>query len=420
MTITDIELVNQSAKKKKLTFRDMPGFDITSQEMLSIIDPAVLVVQKKPAFVALEMMTVVLKGNELSVKGVDINSAQVISRGTVTDVYGNINVAVPATQLSNLIRSMKNADIIQFRHDSANERLIVKTSKSTYKLPVHNGEIPYISDEELAPLLSMSFPPDLFSQNLQRIVHCAARNDVRYYMNGILMQIKNNMLYMVATDGHRMATTKDKITVSDNPELSESNPSSKVDLKGHCLDMILPISVCPILQKILKGQKERVKVDYCSQHLIFETQNIRAVCNLVAGKYPHWENIAGNVKKFQSSYTASLLELKETMSRAVNLLVSGSTTKESQEKCLINFSDGDIVISSPSTNTTECEEILAASRKSGEGDYLIGMNGQYLLDAINGCINTGCEEVEILVIDATSAIYLSTGETLDIVMPLRL
>ncbi|HAU4450660.1 TPA: hypothetical protein JDY31_16735 [Citrobacter freundii] len=423
-TVTDEKETVSPAKKKRLSIKDMPGFDISSTDMSAIIDPACMIVKKGGnIFQALEMITLTLVGDELSVLAVDIDTAQVLSRGKVALACGDISVSIPALQLSNLIRSMKSVDHIRFRYDSEENKMIVKACKSTYKLPVFVGDIPVIEEEFLKPEFSMSFPQEMLYQNVQRILHCAARNDVRYYMNGIYLNILDNSLFMVATDGHRMATTKNAILVKDKPENGLNAPVSSVDMKGQDVGVILPVGVCPIMQKILKGQKGDVRMEFCSHNVIFHFDTIRLVCNLVQGRYPRWAQITKGVRQASKTFTANLLELRESMSRAVHLLSSGSVSKESPGKCNLSFRASEIVISSPETNSVDCEEIVSATQVDGDQDEcLIGINGHYLLDAINGMLASNSEsaEVEIKIKDSTSGIFFKHGDTLDVIMPLRL
>ncbi|MBQ0600891.1 hypothetical protein J7S78_13920 [Klebsiella oxytoca] len=423
-TVTKEQDKVSTAKKKKLTIKDMPGFDISSTDMSAIIDPACMIVKKSGnIFQALEMITLTLVGNELSVLAVDIDTAQVLSRGKVALSCGDMKASIPALQLSNLMRSMKSVDNIRFRYDSDESKLIVKASKSTYKLPVFVGDIPVIEEELLKPEFNMSFPQEMLYQNVQRILHCAARNDVRYYMNGIYLNILDNSLFMVATDGHRMATTKNTILIKDKPEEGLNAPLSSVDMKGQDVGVILPIGVCPIMQKILKGQKGDVRMEFCSHNVIFHFDTIRMVCNLVDGKYPRWAQITRGVKQASKTFTANLLDLRESMSRAINLLTSGSASKESPGKCNLSFRSNEIVISSPENNSVDCEEIVSATLVEGEQEEcLIGINGHYLLDAINGMLTYDAEnaKVEIKIKDSTSGIYFKYGDTLDVIMPLRL
>lgn len=418
---TETDTLATPQKKKKITFKEMPGFDISSQAMLTIIDPVSAVVRKGGnAFPALEMMTINLCGNEISVRGVDLQSAQIVSLGKADEIYGDISVAVPASQLNSLIRGMKGDENIRFRYDSDEKRFIIKASKSTYKLPVFIGDMPFIQESDLKPEFDMSFPLNLFAQNLQRIIHCAAHKDVRFYMNGIYLSVASNMFYMVATDGHRMSVTKNEIMFSDSPVDDCKLPVCPKMLKGEKIGMILPIGACPVLQKVLKSQKGDFRMEYCSAHVIFHFDTIRLICNLVEGNYPRWDSIAGGIKKTTNSFSTSMIALKNSASRAISLLLSASTKKAGQEVCVLTFTDDQIRISSPASHAVECEELVEAKRHEGTDESVVGLNGVYLLDAINACMAVEGDDLKIHTSDASAAVYFSCGDTLDIIMPMRI
>lgn len=430
MTIDTATAVQENitpAKKKKTSIKDMPGFDISSADMLAIIDSACMMVKTAKrgtvSVPALEMLTLELIGNEISVLGIDFDAGQVLSRGNVPSVFGDIKVSVPALELSNLMRSMKSEDNIRFRFHQDEAKLIIKTSKSTYKLPVFLGEIPVVEEEQLVPVFSLTLPAELLSQNIQRIIHCAAKNDVRYYMNGIFLNILHNALYVVATDGHRLASTRNSILFRDGPGEELDVPVCSVNMKKENVGVIVPISICPIIQKILKGHKGNFRLDFCSSNIIFNVGSVRLVCNLVSGRYPDWTKITQGIKNSDKSYSVSLSELRDALSRAVNLLASGAQAQSAPGGCHLAFSDKDIIISSPETNSIECEEIVSANLLEGAAlKNNIGVNGHYILDCVAGMQSFGSAltEVEVHIRDLTSPIYFKYGDTIDVIMPLRI
>ncbi|MER3364842.1 hypothetical protein ABQD47_09480 [Providencia rettgeri] len=67
--------LNQQAAPKKRTFKDLPGFDISANDMLRIIDaPCMIIKRGNVQFKVLEMLTLTLVGDNLSALGVDYNT----------------------------------------------------------------------------------------------------------------------------------------------------------------------------------------------------------------------------------------------------------------------------------------------------------------------------------------------------------
>lgn len=64
-------------KTRRLSFKELPGFDISADELLKIIEMPCMVIRRSPAMKVLEMITLRLRGDCLSVLGMDLNSAQI-------------------------------------------------------------------------------------------------------------------------------------------------------------------------------------------------------------------------------------------------------------------------------------------------------------------------------------------------------
>lgn len=409
-------------KKMNITFKDMPGFDISSASLISIIDPCCQIVKKSGSlFQAFEMITLQLTGNELSGVSVDMDSAQVSSCGTVPESFGDMRVAVPALQLFSLLKNNKSDETVRIRYDKDENKLVVKIIKSTYKLPVFSDPIPLLEDDSLKANFSLSFPVDMFLDNLQRIIYSAARNDVRFYMNGIYLNISHNLFCMVATDGHRLATTKNPLYFDSIPEGKQPGPVSDVNLDKQTAGEIMPIAICPVIQKVLKGRKGAFTLDFCNNKIIFNVETIRLVVNVLDATYPRWEQITKGIKNTTRSYTVGVTELRDSLSRAVSLISAGSVTREFMAQGVVTFKDEEMVISSPARNKIDCEEILSITRNAGEGDCVVGINCFYLLDAINAAVDKHSEDktVTIRLTDPTSALFIDGLDELDVIMPVR-
>lgn len=71
-------------KARRLSFKELPWFDISAEALLKIIEMPCMVIRRSPAMKVLEMITLRLRGDCLSALGIDLNSAQITSKGTVS------------------------------------------------------------------------------------------------------------------------------------------------------------------------------------------------------------------------------------------------------------------------------------------------------------------------------------------------
>lgn len=424
-TETSIEYGGTQKAKKKRSIKDLPGFDISSSSLLEIIDPPCMIVKKSTSTLQpTEMLTLTLIDKELSAFGVDINIAQVTSRGVVAQANGDIQVSVPATQFHALIRNMKGEENISVRLDKEKGKLIVRTDKSSYQLPLYLEPIPYIEGANLKPKFSITFPEDLLFHSVQRVLHAAARNDVRYYLNGIYISVAGGEFNIVATDGHRLANVSVPITFSDQSIDGSEYPVAPLSIKNEDVGAIIPFVVCPVFQNLLKGSKAEFQLDFCESHLTFHLGTITLVSNLVNGRYPDWRRVASAVRDCNEQFVVNVAVLKDAISRALPLLMSGAPGTKSNSTCLMTFKPGAMMIKSPGSNSIACKEVVSAEKVGGtiSSPLEIGINAEYFLNTLNSIQSYGGSEadVQLEIKDSLTGVGIRYNNTLDVVMPIRL
>lgn len=417
--------LNQQPAQKKRTFKDLPGFDISAIDMLSIIDaPCMIIKRGNVLFKVLEMLTLTLEGDHLSALGIDYNTGQVISRGVVQKSNGDMVASVPATHISTLFRNMKGEETVNVRCDQERHRLIIRTGKNSYNIPLCLEHIPVVDESDLIPKFSVTFPANMLNRTLQRVMHSSGKNDVRQYMNGVFLSLDKNTFNAVATDGHRMSVmTEDVLFTNDIPE-EITAPVAPASLSGTTSGVILPIDVCPILMKLLAVNKGNFRMDYSESHLTFNLGKVTVVSNLVDGRYPDWRRVAGVAKHNTEKFRINSLALRDALSRALPLINAGSINKNGNSTGVMVFKNDALMIKSPSSNLIECKEVLDIEKLEGDQDdkIEIGLNCEYLLRSLNSLIAHSGEDSDIIfgLKDTLTGIEIGFGEEcLDIIMPVR-
>ncbi|WP_235845368.1 DNA polymerase III subunit beta [Morganella psychrotolerans] len=417
--------LNQQAAPKKRTFKDLPGFDISANDMLSIIDaPCMIIKRGNVQFKVLEMLTLTLVGDNLSALGVDYNTGQVISRGVVHKANGDMVASVPATHISTLFRNMKGEETVNVRCDQERNRLIIRTGKNAYNIPLCMDAIPVVVESDLTAKYSITFPANMLHRTLQRVMHSAGKNDVRHYMNGVFLSLDKNVFNAVATDGHRMSVMTEDVLFTDEPQEDITSPVAPVSLSGTSSGVILPIEVCPILMKLLAANKGSFRMDYSESYLTFNLGDVTVVSNLINGRYPDWRRVAGVVKHNTEKFSVNALVLREALSRALPLINAGAVNKNSNSTGVFVFKSNALMIKSPSQNLIECKEVLDIEKVAGEQEdkIEIGMNCEYLLRSLNSLVSHSGEEADITFAlkDTLTGMEIGFGDDCcDIIMPVR-
>jgi DNA polymerase-3 subunit beta len=229
-----------------------------------------------------------------------------------------------------------------------------------------------------------------------------ANQDVRYYLNGLLLNISGNLIKTVTTDGHRLA-----ISEYQRDDSNESNIDKSI---------IIPRKGVLELSRILDAKSKSPLLLYLSDnHIRIQKEDIRFTSKLIDGKYPDYQAAIPIASRYQIVLERSLF--KDTLSRVAIL-----SNEKFRDICL-SFNNN--VVKLHSTNS---EKEFANEEMDIEynGELLeIGFNVSYLLDAINHIdtdnivlhLNSPDSSVLITASDDASDNNISTKY---VVMPIRL
>jgi len=128
-----------------------------------------------------------------------------------------------------------------------------------------------------------------------------AQQDVRYYLNGMLLETDDKHLRAVATDGHRLALC----------DVSASVGESAVQ------QVILPRKGVLELQRLLADDDTEAAVELGTNHLRITLPGTRFTSKLIDGRFPEYERVIP--KGGDKIFSADRQLLKETLGRAAIL-----------------------------------------------------------------------------------------------------
>jgi len=228
---------------------------------------------------------------------------------------------------------------------------------------------------------------------LSLVQYAMAQQDIRYYLNGLLMVVEEGSLKLVATDGHRLAYAALKL----GGELPRQ-------------EVIVPRKTVLELTKLLAESDQPVNIELSGTQAAFSFGTIELVSKLIDGKFPDYTRVipTGHKNKLQ----AGREPLRQALQRAAIL----SNEKFRGVRWVVG--DGSLKIVSSNAEQEEAHEELEVDYK---GDSLdIGFNVNYLLDVLN---NVGGEGIECAFGDAASSALITYGSEKDfkyVVMPMRI
>jgi len=227
---------------------------------------------------------------------------------------------------------------------------------------------------------------------LLSVQYAMAQQDVRYYLNGVLLLIEGNKLKVVATDGHRLAY---------NAAIIEGNYEKQ--------EIILPRKAVIELCKLLNDTNENVELEFSPQQAKASFSDVVLITKVIDGKFPDFERV---IPKYNNHLSMNRTMVQQALQRAAIL---------SNEKFRgVRFVLTEKTLSIISSNS-EQEEAQEEIETDYHGDAIdIGFNVNYLMDGLNN-INS---EVAIFSFgDPNSSILITTPEKEEfryVVMPMRI
>src|SRR5213594_2557401 len=301
-------------------------------------------------------------------------------------------VTVGARKLVDILRALPEDTEVTLQQQD--KRLLVKAGKSRFTLQTLPAEdFPRLArpaGEAARFVLSQKALKSL----LGLVQYAMAQQDIRYYLNGLLMVVEEGQLKLVATDGHRLAYA--------SREVGGKNLSKQ--------EVILPRKTIIELSKLLEDSDDSVAIELSSAQAKFRFGNVVLVSKLVDGKFPDYGRVIpqNHPKKLKLERIALL----QALQRAAIL------TSDKFRGVRWVLGEGSLKISCSNTEQEEAQEELDLPYKGETLD--IGFNVGYLVDVLN---NLDVAEVECGLGDANSSALFTLPGRNDfkyVVMPMRI
>jgi len=327
---------------------------------------------------------------ELSFLATDIE-IQITSRATVEPSGEAHSLTVGARKLVDILRALpENAEVTLQQQD---KRLLVKAGKSKFVLQTLPAEdFPRLA-KPTGDIARFTVQQKEFRRLLGLVQYSMAQQDIRYYLNGLLMVVEDKTLKLIATDGHRLAFA-----------------SMGLNAKLPRQEVIVPRKTVLELGKLLSDSDAEVRIELSTTQAAFSFGTVELVSKLIDGKFPDYTRVIPVGHKNQ------LLIGREVLRQALMRAAILSNEKFRGVRWILT--DGSLKIVSSNTEQEEAEEIIEVDYK---GDALdIGFNVNYLLDVLN---NVAGGEVECRFGDTASSALLSFPTEVDfryVVMPMRI
>lgn len=363
-------------------------FQVDRETLLKPIQAVIGVVERRQTMPILANMLLVAEKGRLSVTATDLEVELVASTSLEVEQEGE--ATVPGRKLLDICRALPEGAKITLVVEK--DRAVLRSGRSRFTLstlPV--SEFPSVDD--IQPRHEFGLDHETLEQLLDRTHFAMAQQDVRYYLNGMLLELKDGMVRTVATDGHRLALYE---------VAGESGDEG--------LQVIVPRKGVLELQRLLGAEEAAATVSIGANHVRAEIGSIRLTSKLIDGRFPDYERVLP--KGGDKEILANRQLLRESLQRASIL------SNEKYRGVRLQLSENTLNIQAHNPEQEEAEDEIEVQYSGGELE--IGFNVNYLLDAL-GAITT--EEVRITLTDGNSSCLIrEPGKEASkyVVMPMRL
>jgi DNA polymerase III subunit beta len=178
-----------------------------------------------------------------------------------------------AHKITSIVQSLPEDSDIKFAVDEDKGTALLRSDKSRFKLSTlsaklfPNFDIDIIEDR-------FDVPQSALRELITHTAFSMAKDDARYFLNGVLLEINSKKLNCVATDGHRLAVMRSPVPVTlDNQQV------------------IVPRKSVELLKKLLAKDDTNISVGISKNHLQFKLPGMRLTCKKIDGKFPDYQKV---------------------------------------------------------------------------------------------------------------------------------
>ncbi len=327
--------------------------------------------------------------NILSLKTTD-SEVELVAK-TILDKAQPGEVTIPARKLLDICRTLPEGAEVEI--SLKNDKVLIKSGKSRFTLStLPTSEFP--GTKNVDNTLQFTVSQKQLKYIIGRTQFAMAQQDVRYYLNGLMLEVSARVLRAVATDGHRLALCDTEVSAEVNEVQS----------------VIVPRKGVMELHRLLADSDDSATVSISNNHIKVEMNDITFVSKLVDGRFPDYARVLP--QKVDKIVFADRDQLKQALTRASIL------SNEKYRGIRLQLTNGEIKALANNPELEEAEEVIDVDYDGA--DLEIGFNVNYIIDALSAIEST---EVQLGFSDSNSSCLIQpkgVDENKYVVMPMRL
>jgi DNA polymerase-3 subunit beta len=369
----------------------MKLLQIDKEALLTPLQAVTGIVEKRHTLPILSNVLIERKQDLLNLVATDLEiqiSTTCEAGGKVTE---NQSLTVSARKLQDILRSLPEGT--EATLDLQANKVQLKAGKSRFNLQTMPAE-DFPKMAEAGDLQArFSVRQKLLQELLLLVQFAMAQQDIRYYLNGLLLVLDGSKIKVVATDGHRL-----------------SYADGSLEATHEKREVILPRKAVLELSRQLSSGDAEVQIEIYASQVRFRYGTSELVTKIIDGKFPDYTRVIP--VNYSKTITLNRQELLQSLQRAAIL----SNEKFRGVRWMLTA--GSLRISCTNTEQEEAQEEMDVSY---DGEALdVGFNITYLLDVLN---NVHTEKIDCSFGDANSSMLITVPDRDDfryVVMPMRI
>ena len=361
---------------------------ISRDDLIKPLSQVAGVVERRQTLPILAYTLVKQDKGELTLTGTDLEVEVLAATKPGGGTDGEMTI--PARKLLDICRGLPTDAEITI--SLKGEKAMVRSGRSRFTLvTMPTTDFPAIEATEWSEIFEV--PQKALKALLENTQFCMAHQDVRYYLNGLLLEVEGKNLKAVATDGHRMALAELTLT--------EDQGSRQV---------IVPRKGVLELSRFLEDCEEAARISLGINHIRVELPDLTFTSKLIDGRFPDYNKVV------PASQSKEILVDRQTFRDALSR--AAILSNEKYRGVRLSLTNGSLTITAHNPEQEEAEEEVSVDY-SGE-EMEIGFNVNYIIEAISALQS---EQVKLGLNDPNSSCTLlapNSNAALYVVMPMRL
>ncbi len=365
-------------------------FQIPRDVILKALQQLSGVVERRQTLPVLGNILIKAEGEGITLAATDLEVELIVS--LTCQVEENGETTLPARKWLDICKNL--ADDATITLTTKEERATLQSGRSRFTLStLPSNEFPLI--DEISQQTGFEISQSAMKAIFDATHFSMAQQDVRYYLNGLMMEMTADMLRSVATDGHRLAMKDTQTSIKINEESRQ---------------VIVPRKGIQELMRLLSESDENVTVVVGGSHIRISMDSMIFTSKLIDGRFPDYQRVLP--EGGSNIVLANKEQLRQTLVRVAIL----SNEKYRGIRMILGKNKLQLMAHNPEQE--EAEDEVAVEYDGDE--FEIGFNANYLLDAISAVKS---EQVKIILSDSNSSCVIqdaSDDSSNYVVMPMRL